>query len=514
MAPVAVLKVATTPFEGQKPGTSGLRKPVPVFQGEHYAANFVQSTLSCIPAAELKAGSHALVVGGDGRYYMQDAVQMIVRMCAANGLQKVIIGENGIFSTPAVSCVIRKRSAALRKVIIGQSGIFSTPAVSCVIPAEGDNRAERDLLDPVCVLQKVIIGQNGIFSTPAVSCVIRKRTAAGGIILTASHNPGGPNGDFGIKYNISNGGPAPEGVTNAIFNYTKTIKEYLICPDITVDLASLGAQTFEVAGQSQPFVVQIVDSMVDLASLGMQTFEVAGQSQPFVVQIVDSMVDLASLGTQTFEVADQPQPFVVDIVDSVSLVDLASLGTQTFEVAGQPQPFVVEIVDSVEDYLQMCRDIFDFPTIKALLATIKIRADAMCGVMGPYVRRILCQELGASADAAVRCDPKDDFGGHHPDPNLTYAADLVNTMKTGDYELGVAFDGDGDRNMILGRGGFFVTPSDSVAVIAANCDCIPYFQRTGGAKGFARSMPTGGALDRVAEGLKVPMFEVPTGESC
>ncbi|XP_035698303.1 phosphoglucomutase-1-like [Branchiostoma floridae] len=359
MAPVEVLKVATSPFEGQKPGTSGLRKPVPVFKGEHYAANFVQSTLSCISEEERKRGNHTVVVGGDGRYYMKEAVQLIVRMCAANGLQKVIVGQNGIFSTPAVSCVIRKRSAA------------------------------------------------------------------GGIILTASHNPGGPNGDFGIKYNIANGGPAPEGVTNAIFNYTKTIKEYLICPDITVDLASLG--------------------------------------------------------------------------------------TQRFEVAGQSQPFVVEVVDSVDDYLQMCRDIFDFPTIKALLATIKIRADAMCGVMGPYVKRVLCQELGASEDAAVRCDPKDDFGGHHPDPNLTYAADLVNTMKTGDYELGVAFDGDGDRNMILGRGGFFVTPSDSVAVIAANCDCIPYFKRSGGAKGFARSMPTGGALDRVAEGLGVPMFEVPTG---
>ncbi|XP_034737397.1 phosphoglucomutase-1-like isoform X3 [Etheostoma cragini] len=272
----------------------------------------------------------------------------------------------------------------------------------------------------------LVIGQNGIMSTPAVSCVIRKLKAVGGIILTASHNPGGPTGDFGIKYNISSGGPAPEGITNKIFEISKTLQEYHICPELKVDLSKIGKQTFEV---------------------------------------------------------------------------------DTFK------PFTVEIVDSVEAYAEMLRSIFDFAALKDLLSGanhINVRLDAMHGVVGPYVKKIVCEELGSPANSAVNCVPKEDFGGHHPDPNLTYAADLVNTMKGGEYDFGAAFDGDGDRNMVLGKNGFFVNPSDSVAVIAANITSIPYFQKTG-VKGLARSMPTSGALDNVAKALQMQLYETPTG---
>uniref|UniRef100_A0A671TBE6 Phosphoglucomutase-1-like n=1 Tax=Sinocyclocheilus anshuiensis TaxID=1608454 RepID=A0A671TBE6_9TELE len=273
---------------------------------------------------------------------------------------------------------------------------------------------------------RLVIGQNGIMSTPAVSCVIRKIKAVGGIILTASHNPGGPNGDFGIKFNISSGGPAPEGITDKIFQISKSLQEYHICPELKVDLSTIGKQTFEVA---------------------------------------------------------------------------------TFK------PFTVEIVDSVESYAEMLRDIFDFVALKELLSGpnhISVRLDAMHGVVGPYVKKIVCEELGSPANSAVNCVPSEDFGGHHPDPNLTYAADLVNTMKGGEYDFGAAFDGDGDRNMVLGKHGFFVNPSDSVAVIGANITSIPYFQKTG-VKGLARSMPTSGALDNVAKALKMPLYETPTG---
>uniref|UniRef100_A0A672J610 EF-hand domain-containing protein n=1 Tax=Salarias fasciatus TaxID=181472 RepID=A0A672J610_SALFA len=275
-------------------------------------------------------------------------------------------------------------------------------------------------------INHLVIGQNGIMSTPAVSCVIRKIKAVGGIILTASHNPGGPNGDFGIKYNISSGGPAPEGITNKIFDISKNLQEYLICPELKVDLSKIGKQTFEV---------------------------------------------------------------------------------DTFK------PFTVEIVDSVEAYAEMLRGIFDFAALKELLSGpnhINVRLDAMHGVVGPYVKKIVCEELGSPANSAVNCVPQEDFGGHHPDPNLTYAADLVNTMKGGEYDFGAAFDGDGDRNMVLGKHGFFVNPSDSVAVIAANITGIPYFQKTG-VKGLARSMPTSGALDNVAKALKMQLYETPTG---
>lgn len=194
-------------------------------------------------------------------------------------------------------------------------------------------------------------------------------------------------------------------------------------------------------------------------------------------------------------------------------VDLGTIGKQQFDLENKFKPFTVEIVDSVEAYANMLRNIFDFNALKELLSGknhLKIRIDAMHGVVGPYVKKILCEELGAPANSAVNCTPLEDFGGHHPDPNLTYAADLVQTMKTGEYDFGAAFDGDGDRNMILGKHGFFVNPSDSVAVIAANIFSIPYFQQTG-VRGFARSMPTSGALDRVAHATKIALYETPTG---
>uniref|UniRef100_A0A671TE12 Phosphoglucomutase-1-like n=1 Tax=Sinocyclocheilus anshuiensis TaxID=1608454 RepID=A0A671TE12_9TELE len=356
---VKITVIKTKPYTDQKPGTSGLRKRVTVFQqNQHYAENFIQSIISTIDPAQRQEGT--LVVGGDGRFFMKDAIQLIIQIAAANGIGRLVIG------------------------------------------------------------------QNGIMSTPAVSCVIRKIKAVGGIILTASHNPGGPNGDFGIKFNISSGGPAPEGITDKIFQISKSLQEYHICPELKVDLSTIGKQTFEVA---------------------------------------------------------------------------------TFK------PFTVEIVDSVESYAEMLRDIFDFVALKELLSGpnhISVRLDAMHGVVGPYVKKIVCEELGSPANSAVNCVPSEDFGGHHPDPNLTYAADLVNTMKGGEYDFGAAFDGDGDRNMVLGKHGFFVNPSDSVAVIGANITSIPYFQKTG-VKGLARSMPTSGALDNVAKALKMPLYETPTG---
>ncbi|XP_051563157.1 phosphoglucomutase-1-like [Myxocyprinus asiaticus] len=356
---VKITVIKTKPYTDQKPGTSGLRKRVTVFQqNQHYAENFIQSIISTVDPAQRQEGT--LVVGGDGRFFMKDAIELIIQIAAANGIGRLVIG------------------------------------------------------------------QNGIMSTPAVSCVIRKMKAIGGIILTASHNPGGPNGDFGIKFNISSGGPAPEGITDKIFQISKSLQEYHICPELKVDISTIGKQTFEV---------------------------------------------------------------------------------DTFK------PFTVEIVDSVESYAEMLRDIFDFAALKELLSGpnhINVRLDAMHGVVGPYVKKIVCEELGSPANSAVNCVPSEDFGGHHPDPNLTYAADLVNTMKAGEYDFGAAFDGDGDRNMVLGKHGFFVNPSDSVAVIGANITCIPYFQKTG-VKGLARSMPTSGALDNVAKALKIPLYETPTG---
>ncbi|XP_076440798.1 phosphoglucomutase-1-like [Babylonia areolata] len=356
--PYSVQKVATKPYEGQKPGTSGLRKGVPVFQQQNYTENFVQATLTAGLGDKLKGST--LVVGGDGRYFLKEAIAIIVKIAAANGVAKLIIG------------------------------------------------------------------QNGILSTPAVSCMIRKYRTDGGIILTASHNPGGKNADFGIKYNISNGGPAPEGVTNAIFDVSKTISEYLLCPDLTCDISNIGTSTFEVEGFGN---------------------------------------------------------------------------------------MVVEVVDSVNDYVELMKEIFDFQALKEVFSgpePMRVLINAMHGVTGPYVKRIFLDELGASPSSVVNAEPLEDFGGHHPDPNLTYAADLVEMMKKGDFAFGAAFDGDGDRNMVLGEKAFFVTPNDSLAVLANNLECIPYFKKTG-IKGYARSMPTAGAVDRVAKMNGKQCYETPTG---
>ncbi|KAI9480212.1 hypothetical protein LPJ78_001214 [Coemansia sp. RSA 989] len=349
----SVRTVDTSPFEGQKPGTSGLRKRVKVFQQPHYTENFIQAIFTAMPAPGPQNAT--LVVGGDGRYFMKEAVQKIVRIGAANGISKFIIGQGGILSTPAASALIRKRSAD------------------------------------------------------------------GGIILTASHNPGGPENDFGIKYNTRNGGPAPESVTDAIYQATCTISEY--------------------------------------------------------------------------KEADLDKP-----------VDLSTTGIQRFG------PVSVEIVDSVTDYVDLIKEIFDFELIRQFrqqTPEFTLLFDALHGVTGPYGRRIFVDELGFPETSLVNCIPSENFGGGHPDPNLTYAHDLVESVEKHRISLGAASDGDGDRNMVLSHD-WFVTPSDSVAVIAHYADCIPYFKRTG-VRGLARSMPTSCAIDRVAAAKGIESFEVPTG---
>lgn len=371
-------KVETTPFEGQKPGTSGLRKPVTTFQQEHYTENFIQSIFNALGDA---LRGRTLVVGGDGRFFMKDAIKIIIQMAAANKVGKLVIG------------------------------------------------------------------QNGILSTPAVSCLVRKRMALGAIILTASHNPGGADGDFGIKYNTANGGPAPEGVTNEIFQHTKEISSYLIC----------------------------------------KQRECPGETR----------------GNKYYPAYRH--------CEEINKVDLNKIGRKTIRM-GDRKTFTVEIIDSVKEYVNLMKNIFDFNLLKSHVSgnDFKIIANGMNGVTGPYLKSIVCEELGQPETSIINAESKEDFGGAHPDPNLTYAADFVTLMKEGTYHLGAAFDGDGDRNMILGHNAFFVTPSDSVAVIAANASSIPYF-KDGGLKGVARSMPTSGSLDGVAEALKVSCFEVPTG---
>ncbi|XP_078485856.1 phosphoglucomutase-1-like [Ciona intestinalis] len=354
---MSIVSVPTSAYSDQKPGTSGLRKNTQVYLTQkHYTENFIQSILLCIDENERKGCT--LVVGGDGRYYMKDVVQIIIKMAAANGVAKLVVGQNGILSTPAVSCLIRKYSAT------------------------------------------------------------------GGIILTASHNPGGPNADFGIKYNTSNGGPAPSSVTDKIFTISKSLESFQTCPDIEVDISSIGCNAFKVGGSD----------------------------------------------------------------------------------------FVVDVVCSVKDYVEMMKEIFDFESIKSYVMSknLKLRFDSLHGVMGPYANKIVCGELGADASSIVHSIPLEDFGGGHPDPNLTYAKDLMDKMKKGEHDFGVAFDGDGDRNMIIGKNGFFVSPCDSLAVIAANHEAIPYFRKHK-VSGFARSMPTSAAVDHVAKDLGMEMFETPTG---
>jgi phosphoglucomutase len=340
--------VATTPFNDQKPGTSGLRKKVAVFQAPTYLENFVQAVFDTIAAP---AGS-TLVLGGDGRYYNREAIQVILRMAAANGIGRVLVGQGGILSTPAASCVIRKHGTC------------------------------------------------------------------GGLILSASHNPGGPEGDFGIKYNTGNGGPAPEKVTDAIFARSRELASYRIidAPDVALD---------------------------------------------------------------------QPGSSV--------------LGGMT-----------VDVIDPVADYAELMESLFDFAAIRKLIAGgFELCFDAMHAVTGPYAREILERRLGAAVGSVINGVPLEDFGGGHPDPNLTYAHELVEIMYGADApDFGAASDGDGDRNMVLGRG-FFVTPSDSLAVIAANAALAPGY--ADGIAGIARSMPTSAAADRVADKLGVPCYETPTG---
>ncbi|CAK8579591.1 unnamed protein product [Lathyrus sativus] len=365
----SVSHIQTTPFDGQKPGTSGLRKKVKVFVQPHYLENFVQASFNAL--TEEKVRGATLVVSGDGRYYSEQAIQIITKMAAANGVRRIWIGQNGLLSTPAVSAVIRER-----------------------------------------------VGVDG-------------SKATGAFILTASHNPGGPHEDFGIKYNMENGGPAPEGITNKIYENTTTIKEYLIAPDLP---------------------------NVDINTVGVANF------------------------------------------------------------TGPEGPFDVEVFDSASDYIKLMKSIFDFESIRKLLTSPKFSFcyDALHGVAGAYAKRIFVDELGAQENSLINCVPKEDFGGGHPDPNLTYAKELVARMGLGKSEpqgevpeFGAAADGDADRNMVLGKR-FFVTPSDSVAIIAANAvEAIPYF--SAGLKGVARSMPTSAALDVVAKHLNLKFFEVPTG---
>ncbi|WP_339107238.1 alpha-D-glucose phosphate-specific phosphoglucomutase [Thioclava sp. GXIMD4216] len=340
--------IQTTPFEGQKPGTSGLRKKTKVFMQKHFLENFIQSTFDAIGGVDGKI----LVLGGDGRYFGKEAAQIILKMAAANGAAKVFVGQGAWLSTPAASHLIRT--------------------------------LETD----------------------------------GGIILSASHNPGGPEEDFGVKYNAANGGPAPEKITDAIFERTKNITSYL----------------------------------------------------------------------------------KLDVPD----VDLGHIGTQTL---GE---MVVEVLDPVAAYADMMEGIFDFAALKALFAKgFRMRMDSMCAITGPYAVEIFENRLGAPKGTVVHEVPLEDFGGMHPDPNPTWAHELMAEMMGENApDFGAASDGDGDRNMILGAG-TYVSPSDSLAVIAANAKLVPAYAE--GLKGVARSMPTSAAVDRVAEALGLACFETPTG---
>jgi len=341
--------VTTTPFTDQRPGTSGLRKSVVDFQKPHYLENFIQAIFNSLDGCAGKT----LVVGGDGRYYNRHAVQIILKMAAANKLGKIILG------------------------------------------------------------------QGGILSTPAASCVIRKHKTDGGIILSASHNPGGPKGDFGVKFNISNGGPAPEKVTEAIFAKSKELQSYQILSCADIDIDTLG------------------------------TVQIGGTT--------------------------------------------------------------VQIIDSVDDYQQLVESVFDFDQIQALIkgGNFRMCFDAMHAVTGPYGHSIFEKRLGAAPGTVMAGKILEDFGGGHPDPNLTYAHDLVEILFGKDApDFGAASDGDGDRNMILGRN-FFVTPSDSIALMTANHKLIPAYSK--GIAGVARSMPTSRAVDRVAAKMGIKCYETPTG---
>lgn len=340
--------VPVTPFAGQKPGTSGLRKKTQVFMQPHYLECFVQAIFSAIGGVAGKT----LVLGGDGRFYNDRAAQIILRMAAAQGAARAIVGQGAILSTPAASHLIRM------------------------------NKTD------------------------------------GGIILSASHNPGGKAADFGIKFNMPNGGPAPESVTDTMFEATKTITEY---------------------------------STLDAPDL-----------------------DLTRIGSTV----------------------LAAMQ--------------VDIVNPVTAYADLMETLFDFPAIRARFAAgFTMRFDAMNAVTGPYAVEVLENRLGAARGTVTHASPLPDFGGMHPDPNPTWAHELMAEMM-GDSapDFGAASDGDGDRNMVLGKA-VYISPSDSLAVLAANAHLAPGYAR--GLAGVARSMPTSAAVDRVAQAMGLPCFETPTG---
>ena len=343
-----ILTIPSSPFQDQKPGTSGLRKKVRVFQQANYAESFIQSVFD---VAGADAGS-TLVIGGDGRFHNRTVIQQAIRMAAANGYGRVLVGQGGILSTPAASHVIRKYGAS------------------------------------------------------------------GGLILSASHNPGGPDEDFGIKYNTANGGPAPEGVTEAIYAQTQVIDRWLAVDAPDIDLDTLGEY------------------------------------------MVGAMA--------------------------------------------------VEVIDPVADYAALMEELFDFAAIRAAAAGgFTMAFDAMSAVTGPYAIEILERRLGFAPGTVRNGEPLEDFGGHHPDPNLVHAAELYALMMGPDApDFGAASDGDGDRNLIIGRGRF-ITPSDSLAMLAANAHLAPAY--AGGLKGIARSMPTSAASDLVAKALGIPAYETPTG---
>lgn len=340
--------IATTPFDDQKPGTSGLRKKVPVFQTKNYAENFIQSVFDSLSGFEGKA----LVLGGDGRFYNREVIQIALKMAAANGFGRVIIGQGGILSTPAASNVIRQYSAF------------------------------------------------------------------GGLILSASHNPGGPKEDFGIKYNIGNGGPAPESITDAVYARSLVIDQYKIADHEDVNL------------------------------------------------------------------------------DAIGEVKLGQM--------------IVQIIDPVSDYAKLMEELFDFPAISSMFKSgFRFVFDAMSAVTGPYAVEIFENRLGAPKGTVMNEIPLPDFGGHHPDPNLVHAKKLYDMMMSDNApDFGAASDGDGDRNLVIGKH-IYITPSDSLALLAANAHHAPAYKN--GIAGIARSMPTSLAADRVAEKLGIPLCETPTG---
>ena len=368
----------TTPFNDQKPGTSGLRKKTKVFQGGLYLHNFVQSTFNALIAQGTDLSDGSLLVGGDGRFHNDVAIQIIVKIAVANGVRRIVIGQNGLLSTPAVSAIIRERGPNWQKPF-------------------------------------------------------------GSFILTASHNPGGPDEDFGIKYNCENGGPAPEKLTDAIYDVTRVITAVKMC-------------------------------------------------------------------------------------DSFPAIDISALGTTIVKSDCGELSAVVDIISSTQAHIELLKTIFDFKALSSLIKRpdFSFKYDCMNGVQGVYAHKVFVDELGANPASLMNAVPKDDFGGGHADPNLTYARDVCEELGvdregrpiTGQaHELpafGAAADGDADRNMILGRR-FFVTPSDSLAIIAAHANVIPFFAQQGGLKSVARSMPTSGAVDLVAKRLNLKLFETPTG---